>query len=139
MRPTLNSALIGAALCAAFGASAQDGARYAAPSGLAYGLLETRIEAQESYEGTRRTVRLRFVAPELADTKRYSFAKIEDDFQALCDAVGLKAVAQSAQDAQQIVISVSAAPINFGDSAPNIPQYFDLFLVEGNNCIWEGL
>lgn len=109
------------------------------PSGLRYTVHETLFEPAGAYDDARRLVRLRFVAPEISDPEHYGIAQIEADFQTLCDAHGVEIVAQFAPNARQIVISVSAEPVAFGDSAPNVVQYFDLFRVDDNTCVWEGI
>ena len=109
------------------------------PSGLSYAAQEVLFEPSGAYDAARKVVRLRFVAPELADPEAFGFAAIEADFQALCDAVGVATVAKFAPNARQIIISVAAEPVQFGDSAPSVVKYFDLFQVENGTCIWEGL
>lgn len=110
-----------------------------APSGLGYAQEDPLFEPIGAYEGARRTVRLRFVAPELANPERFGFEVVEPDFQALCDQVGPEIVANSAPNAHQVIISVASEPVVFGESAPSVVQYFDLFRVEGDTCIWEGI
>lgn len=110
-----------------------------APSGLFYAPPEALFEPVGAYDAARRLVRLRFVAPELADTDRYGIAQIEADFQVLCDGFGVEIVAQSAPNARQIVISVSAEQVAFGETAPNVAQYFDIFRIEDGTCVWEGI
>ncbi|PTX56647.1 hypothetical protein C8N43_1307 [Litoreibacter ponti] len=109
------------------------------PSGVTYALHEMRFEPDGAYEAARRTVRLRFVAPKLEDNIRYGFAVIEADFQALCDEAAVPAARKFAPNAREIVISVASEPRPFGETAPNVVQYFDLFRFSGDTCIWEGL
>jgi hypothetical protein len=102
------------------------------PSGLALTLQEVLLEPQE---GGATWARFRFLAPDLAgDTP---FARVEPDFPHLCETVALPALAGAGQSASQIVISLSAAAVPFGQSDPAVVQYFEAFRPEGARCIWE--
>ncbi|WP_298292814.1 DUF6497 family protein [uncultured Litoreibacter sp.] len=109
----------------------------ALPSGLVVRLHETRLEPKGVPTHSVNTVRLRYVAPNLGDT--FSFEQIEGDFTHLCATFGLMTRAQSAPDAGQIIISIASQQTAFGESAPNVVQYFDAFSVQNDACIWEGL
>ncbi|RLJ60393.1 hypothetical protein BCF46_0592 [Litoreibacter meonggei] len=100
---------------------------------------EVLFEPAGAYDAVRRLVRMRLVAPQIADQEQFGFDVVEPDFQALCDGEGLRIVAEFAPNAREIVVSVASEAVPFGESAPNVVQYFDLFGVEGNTCVWGGL
>ena len=108
-------------------------------SAVEYQPHEVLFEPPGAYDAVRRLVRMRLVAPQIADQEQFGFDVVEPDFQVLCDGEGLRIVAKFAPNAREIVISVASEPVAFGESAPNIVQYFDLFSVEGNTCVWGGL
>ena len=101
------------------------------PSGLMAGAPDIVVDAS--------ALRMRYVIAEIADTDSYPFDLLEADFQWLCDQFGVAAHAQSAPDAPAIIISFAAQPLAFGETAPNVVQYFEAFRVEDDACIWEGL
>lgn len=100
---------------------------------------EVLFEPPGAYDAVRRMVRMRLVAPQIADQQEYGFDVVEQDFQKLCDSEGLRIVAEFAPNAREIVVSVASEPVPFGESAPNVVQYFDLFRVEDGTCVWGGL
>ena len=100
---------------------------------------EVLFEPAGAYDAVRRLVRIRLVAPQIVDQEQFSFDVVEPDFQVLCDSEGLRIVAEFAPNAREIVVSVASETVPFGESAPNVVQYFDLFSVEGNTCVWGGL
>ena len=78
--------------------------------------------------------RFRFVLPEIADD--VAFEDIVDDLDYVCAEVALPALTQAGSGVSQLVISVSAAEVPFGE-ATDIVQYFQPFRREGDACIWE--
>lgn len=108
----------------------------AAPSGLALRLLDQRIEAH--YDGST-LARYRFVAPALAEGVQYD--SVADDFAYLCRSYALPDLAMSqndsSRDVAQIIISFSSKELEFGATAPEIVQFFEVFRVENDRCIWE--
>lgn len=116
---------------------AQDGS-VLLPSGLVVSLQETRLEPVGAPTHVVRTVRLRYVSPQLEEDA-FAFDRIEGDFAELCASFGLKTRARSAPQAEQVIISIASQPTAFGESAPKVVQYFDAFRVESDTCIWEGL
>ncbi|SEI70149.1 hypothetical protein SAMN05421762_2958 [Pseudooceanicola nitratireducens] len=103
----------------------------AVPSGRALSLQEVREETQP--DGTL-WLRLRYVAPGMTRADR---AAVADDFQALCQTDALRYQPQAPVTAAQAVISIAAAPMEFGVSNPEIPQFFEAFRLENGTCIWE--
>ncbi len=118
--------------------TAEDGS-IALPSGLVVRQHELRLEPQGAVTHGVQTVRLRYVSEQLADADAFGFERIEQDFLHLCHQFGLAVRGRSAPKAAQIVISMASAPTAFGESVPEVVQYFDGFLVENDRCIWEGL
>ena len=110
-----------------------------AVSAVQYLPSEVLFEPADADESVRKTVRLRLVAAELADQTRYGFEAIEPDFLALCEGEGLRIVANFAPNAREVVVSVSSAAVPFGDSVPNVVQYFDVFTIIDGTCVWGGL
>lgn len=109
----------------------------ALPSGLVVKLHETRLEPVGAPTGSVNAVRLRYVSEQLATG--LAFEEIEGDFTHLCATFGLMTRAQSAPNAGQVVISLASEATAFGESAPNVVQYFDSFSVQDGACIWDGL
>lgn len=110
-----------------------------AVSGVEYIPHEVLFEPAGAYEAVRRMVRMRLVATEIADQDLYGFDVIEQDFQALCEGEGLRIVAKFAPNARELVVSVASEVTAFGDSTPNVIQYFDVFTVTDGTCVWGGL
>ncbi len=76
-------------------------------------------------------LRYRFVAPEIAEI---AYDSLSDDIQTLCDDVVLPALPH---EAGEVVISLSSEELPFGDTAPEIVQYFEPFSIEDGRCMWE--
>jgi len=127
------------AMVIATGAASAEQASLRALSEVNYLHHEVLFEPPGAYDAVRRVVRMRLLAPQIADQKQFSFEVLEPDFQALCDSEGLRIVAEFAPNAREIVVSVASEALPFGESAPNVVQYFDLFNVEDDTCVWGGL
>lgn len=110
-----------------------------APSGLTWGLQETLFEPTGASDDDIEVIRLRYVSELVADRAAYGFDVIEKDFVFFCESVGLQKVTESAPQARQIIVSVASDWVAFGETAPEIVQYFEAFRPEGNLCIWDGL
>ena len=119
----------------AFAFSAQAGVaekKIILPSGQVIEFFETRVEAETD------TVRLRFIAPDIASPlTRPSFEEMSLDLEALCTEYGLKTALKDGPVPAQIVISLSAEPIEFGVSNADVEQDFEAFSVENETCILE--
>lgn len=79
-------------------------------------------------------LRFRFIAPGIADG--VDFDRAAADMQHLCDAYALPRLAEFGE-AAQVVISLSASPVEFGQSAPDVVQFFESYRIEGGACQWE--
>lgn len=104
----------------------------ALPSGQSVTLQEYFIEPH--LDGADQA-RFRFVAPALAQGS--SFAEVEQDFPVLCSDFAVPVLAVVQPDIIQVVISMSAAPLEFGVTDPSIVQFFEAFRIESGSCIWE--
>ena len=105
-------------------------------SGLTVVRSDVLFEPPGAYDAARQLVRLRYVSEELPE---YSFERISGDFQELCERDGLAVADDFAPNATQLIVSLSSEPVVFGETAPNVVQYFDAFRRDGDTCIWEGL
>lgn len=83
------------------------------------------------------TLRFRFVAPGIAEGGGVDFDTAAADMQALCDGYALPRVAEFGPEPVQIVISLSAEPVEFGVTAPEVKQYFESYSIVGSVCEWE--
>ncbi|MEP3345570.1 MAG: DUF6497 family protein [Litoreibacter sp.] len=127
------------ALLIGTGAASAEQDALIALSDVQYQRHEVLFEPAGAYEAVRRVVRLRLVANEIADQSNFGFDVIERDIQSLCDTEGLRIVSKFAPNATEIVISVAAEKTVFGEPAPSIVQYFDVFSVVDGTCVWGGL
>lgn len=116
---------------------AQEG-RIVVPSGLGIQPHELILEPQGVPSHLVKTVRVRLIAKALSDAVAWPFAKIEQDFETLCNTIGLRHRTVSAPNAEKIIISLASEATRFGESSPQTIQYFDTFLVENDGCRWEG-
>jgi len=80
------------------------------------------------------TARFRFLAPGL---KQDDIMASADDMQALCDDFALARVAGMAPLPGQIVITLAAEAVPFGQAAPGVVQFFEAYRIEGDSCAWE--
>ncbi len=103
------------------------------PSGQKLELLEAFWDGADE---TSRTLRLRFLAPQIGGAR--SFADVEADFLHLCRAHGLPRVPPGRQHSL-VVVNMSDRPVPFGTSDPEAVQYFEAFRIESGDCVWEGL
>lgn len=80
-------------------------------------------------------VRFRFLAPQIGTG--YDYMTVFPDFQALCDEQVMPVLLQNGLEPAQIVLSMSAAEVEFGQDDPNVLQFFEIFRPENDICIWE--
>jgi len=121
IRPFLSALLFAAAPAVA----AQD---LAVPSGQPLQLMELRLEEAPVL------ARFRFLAPELGAR---GFAAVADDFRALCDGYARPALAAEGRAVDRVVISLSEQEVPFGETAPGVAQFFEVFRLSDGSCIWE--
>ena len=85
-------------------------------------------------------LRFRFVAPQIArDTGAIDSVQAGPDMAFLCEAVAAPYIAQYELAGDVIVISMSDRRAEFGAADPDMTQFFELFRLNNNTCIWEGL
>ncbi len=99
---------------------------FAVPSGRTFALYDVRIDDDLG--------RFRFVLPEIATGA--TFADVVDDIEYVCAQIAVPALTQANSSVTQLVISVSAEEVPFGE-ATQVIQYFQPFRREGDACIWE--
>jgi hypothetical protein len=102
------------------------------PSGQTVTLLDVVLNAPGPAGAA---ARFRFVAPGIADGS-VDFDTAAADMEALCRDYALPRVAGTVPPPQQIIISLSAAPVTFG-AQTDVVQYFEAYRIEGDTCIWE--
>ena len=129
-----HTAALGGILCwiGAATAAGQEEALAAVPSGLTLALMDQRIEVQS--DGTD-AARFRFLAPDLASGVGYD--RVEGDFAHLCTEYALPDLKVQGAEVTQVVISLSSKELEFGETQPDIIQFFEAFRVENGLCIWE--
>lgn len=116
-----------------------DDHQFYAPSGLVFDPPEVIFEPVGVLATQAKRLRLRFVAPQISDTEKFGFEKLEADFEYLCTVSGLKIAKRSAPKLEQIIVSISSDPIALGETVPSVAQYFDAFSVVDGTCIWDGI
>jgi Family of unknown function (DUF6497) len=78
--------------------------------------------------------RFRFLAPDLtADDLAASVA----DMQVLCDTYALPKTVGTVPQPQQIIISLAAETVPFGQAAPDVVQFFETYRIEDSACAVE--
>lgn len=101
----------------------------AVPSGQSLSFLEFISED----DGNR--VRFRFLAPQIGT--KFQYMDVMGDFQVVCDEQVMPALVANAMEPIQIVLSMSAVDIPFGEDNPDVLQFFEIFRPENGTCIWE--
>ncbi len=106
--------------------------RIAVPSGQEVTLHEVLIDDTPG----ARWVRFRFVAPLAGEAALRETAGADMDH--LCADFALPYLSEQGIAAARVVISLSEQPVPFGEAAPGVPQFFELYRPEGGACIWDG-
>ena len=101
------------------------------PSGRDVRLIDVITNAPGN-EGA--AARFRFLAPGLTEA---DLAASEEDMQALCDSYALPRIDGMVPEPQQIIISLAAEAVPFGQPAPEVVQFFEIYRVDGQSCQWE--
>lgn len=126
------------ALPAATGVVAQEAALAEPVAGVPSGLVMTLQDIIIEPNDGAAVARFRFVVPDLATVE---FGQVEADFPWLCETLALPRLAQDGQAAAQVIVSLASAAIAFGETAPDVTQYFEVFRpvseAGGDRCIWE--
>lgn len=101
-----------------------------APSGAQLTLFDVVLEGD--------TARFRFHAPQIGgDDPAFGYTQVVDDFQWLCETYALPALANASVMPTEIVISMASAQVPFGESAPDIVQFFEAYAPMGDVCEWK--
>lgn len=103
----------------------------AVPSGREITLIEVLTHAPGA---TGAAARFRFLAPGLVPEDLESAVS---DMQALCDGYALERTQGMVPEPQQIIISLAAEAVPFGQAAPGVVQFFEAYTVTDGTCIWE--
>ena len=101
------------------------------PSGRTVTLIDVVTNARGP-EGA--TARFRFLAPDLTQDDVEAAAA---DLQALCDSYAIGRIEGMVPPPEQIIVSLSAAEVPFGEAAPDVVQFFESFRPENGACVWE--
>lgn len=89
-------------------------------------------------EGGENVYRFRYIAPDIArNGGKISFDQAEADIQHLCESSALPALVEQGRTADRIVVSLSDKKVEFGKTAPDVTQYFEVYSPEGVTCVWE--
>lgn len=83
------------------------------------------------------TLRFRFVAPEIRAGGSVDFDTAVTDMQALCAEYARPRATDFRGVPAQIIISMAEKPVAFGETLPDVVQFFEAFRIEGDTCIWE--
>lgn len=84
------------------------------------------------------TARFRFLAPAIArEGGSVDFDTAAADMLDLCQNYALPRIASSGPQPSQIVISLSAREVPFGEADPDATQFFEAYRIEDGTCIWE--
>lgn len=128
---TIFVAALGALCAAATTVRGQEGSP-SVPSGLVLTLQEILEDAQP--DGSL-WLRLRYVAPGITRAAR---AGMDGDFDTLCETQALRYTPTTGAAAAEAVISIASAPVEFGANAPDVVQFFEVYRLQDDTCIWEG-
>lgn len=126
-RVAIVAAFVGLSVGGWMAARAETGTTIPVPSGQQLSFLEFISEGD--------IVRFRFLAPQIGEA--FDYADVFGDFQAVCDAQVMPVLDANALEPRQIVLSMSAAEIPFGEDNADVLQFFELFRPENGSCIWE--
>jgi hypothetical protein len=80
--------------------------------------------------------RFRFLAPAIAG-RGFDLQGLRPDMDALCRDIAAPELRELRPDWAEIVLSVSSVPIPFGQSDPEVAQSFEVYRLQGTDCIWS--
>lgn len=84
------------------------------------------------------TMRFRFVAPTISrDATDLDYDVLQADMQALCETFALPRVSDLGPQPAQIIISLANQPLPFGETAPEVTQFFEAYSIQNGTCQWE--
>jgi hypothetical protein len=82
-------------------------------------------------------LRFRFVAPEIRAGGSVDFATAAEDMMALCLGFARETMAAEGRITDEVIISMAEKPVTFGETLPDVVQFFEAFRIEGDTCIRE--
>lgn len=104
------------------------------PSGQTVTLHEVLVDEVDA----QTWLRFRFIAPRIARIGGdITYAQAAADMEHLCVSLAMPYMNEFALSGDLIVISLADQETEFGASSPEATQFFDLFRVEDETCIWE--
>lgn len=128
--------MIRAAACAALLAAPVAAAGTETPLPVPSGQEVTFLDVVTTASGPAGlTYRFRFVAPWIAGAA--DFASVEGDMAYLCETYALPRVSNIGPKPRQIIVSFMEQPVGFGQTAPDVVQFFEAYAPEDNICVWE--
>lgn len=84
------------------------------------------------------TLRLRYVVPAVADPAFADRdADIHADMEWLCRTQALVMIGVSGHAWEGVTITMMAQPVVFGDTAPDVVQFFEAFVLQDGLCVWD--
>jgi hypothetical protein len=127
---------VGALLCTtALLAACQDDAPAPGAIEVPSGREVTLIEVITNIPGNSgAAARFRFLAPGLTAAETETAAA---DMIALCDGYALPRTEGTVPVPTEIIISLSADVVPFGQPAPDVVQFFETYRAEDGACVWE--
>jgi hypothetical protein len=102
------------------------------PSGMAAELLDT---IQDAPGPGGLTIRFRFLTPEIAGTS--ADEQTLTDMTWLCETYALPRLPITGPAPEQVIVSLSDRPVEFGTTDPDATQFFEAFRPVGQACEWE--
>ena len=104
------------------------------PSGQHVTLHEVLVDAQEKVTW----LRFRFLAPQIAvGAGQVSYEVAGQDMLHLCETVALPYIDEFRLSGDKVVISFMDQITEFGQSDPDVTQYFESFRPENGVCMWD--
>jgi hypothetical protein len=97
--------------------------------------LQDVVWSVAPFQGFR--LRFRFVAPEIRAGGTVDFGQASADMMALCQGYAREKMAALGGAPEQIIISMAEKPVAFGETLPEVVQFFEAFRIEGDTCILE--
>lgn len=82
------------------------------------------------------TYRFRYLVPALA-TGEIDYEAMASDMEGLCQSDALPRLMTAGAVPERIIVTLMAEPVEFGVMTPEIPQFFESYLVQDGLCIWE--
>lgn len=114
--------------------AAQDTALVDVPSGQPVSLIDVILN-EPGPAGS--TMRVRFLAPEIAPNASISFETAVIDMAALCDSYALPRATEATPSPDQVIISLADRIVPFGQTDPEATQYFEAYRIDDGTCVWD--